>query len=768
MLRRLAICFLMTFVSTVSNGSSPVARAAAPDKPYSLDKRVPWTTSRVSGSPDPALEFRTVRVFAKVKLDNPTDAECLPDGKRWLICQQWGLIQAFANDPAVEKADPFLDIRYRNPRTGKLEEKHQIWSMTFHPRFAENGFFYVCYHDSTGKAPLCRISRFHVDPNHLGDPPHCDPATETVILEWPALEDHFGGCLKFGKDGCLYFSIGDGSPYGDHKESGQDISDLQASIHRIDVDRPDGDKRYSVPSDNPFVDFKGARPEIWAYGLRNVWKMSIDRETGELWAADVGQDLWESIFHIEKGGNYGWSVVEGTHPFRPERKVGPTPILKPVVEHEHSLFRSITGGFVYRGKAFPELVGQYVYADFDTGQIWAFKYEGGKPTRHRQLADTPLKIVGWGEEANGELLILDYTGQMHRLLRTPPVDPDHPPPPFPRKLSETGLFTSTAEARVAPGLIPYSINSPLWSDNAHKERFMAVPNNEKIEYRTTNGWQFPNQSVLVKTFSLDLEQGNPASRRRLETRILHLEHNHWRGYTYLWNDEQTDAALLEGRASLDRKYTIRDASVPGGVREQTWHFPSRAECTLCHTMPANFVLGLSTLQMNRDQDYGGKGDGGTVDNQIRTLEHLGLFKESVLEVERREAKDKPKPTPIDQLPKLPDPKDAAISLEARARSYLHANCAHCHMKWGGGNAVFWLPFEKSLSETETVNVLPQHGNLNIGDARLLVPGAPDRSLIWQRMTRLDAQRMPRVASSVVDEDAVKLIEAWIKQLPPGK
>jgi uncharacterized repeat protein (TIGR03806 family) len=312
-------------------------------------------------------------------------------------------------------------------------------------------------------------------------------------------------------------------------------------------------------------------------------------------------------------------------------------------------------------------------------------------------------------------------------------------------------------------LIPYSVNSPLWSDNAHKERFIAVPGLARIEYQPADSWKFPDGSVLMKTFSLDLERGNPASRRRLETRILHLEQNLWRGYTYLWNDEQTDAVLLSGRAGLDRKITIRDADAPGGVREQTWHFPSRAECTLCHTMPTGFVLGLSTLQMNRDQDYGG-----IVDNQLRALDHIGLFKEPVLAAHQRESHSAVRPASYADLPKLPDPHDAAVSLDARARSYLHANCAHCHRKWGGGNAVFWLPFDMKLAETATIDVLPQHGNLDIADARLLVPGAPEKSLILQRMERLDERRMPRVASSVVDDDAVKLIKAWIEQLAPAK
>ncbi len=753
----LAVVLLLIGIS--EHLTIPSAHAADNEKSFGIAKRIPWNSSHVVGTPDPPTPFRTERVFDKVKLDNPTDIQPTPDGKWWIVCQEWGVIRAFANEPNAERADVFLDLS-KKTKEPKPRDMHHLWSMTFHPKFAENGFLYACYHDDTPQPPTCKILRFHVDPNHLGNPPKCDPATEKVVIEWPAGEDHWGGCLKFGPDGFLYFSVGDGSGYGDHKSSGQDITDFQASIHRIDVDHPDGNKNYSVPKDNPFVNTPGAQPAVWAFGLRNVWKMSFDRTKGDLWGADVGQDLWESVFRITKGANYGWSVFEGTHPFRPERKLAPVPVTKPIVEHEHSESRSITGGFVYRGKQFPELEGYYIYGDYDTGIIWAFKFDGEKATDLHVLDDTPLRIVGFGEAIDGELLILDHTGQIHRLDRMPPIDPANPPPDFPRKLSQTGLFTSTEKNIAAPGLIPYAVNSPLWSDHAHKERFLAIPGDKQLDYRPNNAWQFPEQSVLVKTFSLDLEQGNPTSRKRLETRILHIEENHWRGYTYLWNDEQTDAVLLEDPKGRDHKFSIKDASVAGGVREQTWHFPSRAECTLCHTMPTGFVLGPSTLQMNRDFDYGG-----VVDNQIRALEHAGLFKEPVLESHNKQAKGPKKLDAFADLPKLPDPTNEKETLDARARSYLHANCAHCHMKWGGGNAYFWLPYAMALDDTKTIDVLPQHGNLNIADARVLVTGSPEKSLLWQRMGRRDERGMPRVASSVVDEDAVKLIEAWIQQLP---
>ena len=186
------------------------------------------------------------------------------------------------------------------------------------------------------------------------------------------------------------------------------------------------------------------------------------------------------MLRIEKGGNYGWSVQEGTHPFRPERKRGPTPILKPVIEHPHTEFRSVTGGYVYHGKRLPELAGAYIYGDFDTGRVWALRYDGKKVTEKKELAATRQRIVSFGEDQTGELYLLDFIGgQIHQLVqRRAAVDA----PVFPRKLSETGLFASTKDLKPAPGLIPYSVNAALWSDGAHKERFLAIPGNGKIGY----------------------------------------------------------------------------------------------------------------------------------------------------------------------------------------------------------------------------------------------------------------------------------------------
>ncbi len=724
-----------------------LAEKSAPKKPAGLTKRTPWTTSRIKGSPEPPPPYRLEVAFPKLKFYEPLELTAAPGTNRLFVAQRPGKVHSFVPDPRTEKADLLIDV------------KKVVYGLAFHPKFASNGYFYVTYIlDPMKDQPRgTRVSRFTA----RGNPLRADLSSEKVIIEWPS-GGHNGGCLRFGPDGYLYIGTGDGSGIADGLQTGQDLGDLLGSILRIDVDRPDPGKAYGIPKDNPFVKMKGARPEVYAYGLRQPWKFSFDRKKGDLWCGEVGQDLWEMVYRIEKGGNYGWSVMEGSHPFRPERKKGPTPILKPVVEHHHSDFRSLTGGYLYHGTRLSELTGMYIYGDYDTGRVWAFRHDGKSVSKHGELCKSSIRIVAFGEDSKGELFLVDWMGgQIHRLVKAPPATEKID---FPRKLSQTGLFTSTKELKPAPGLVPYSVNAQLFSDNASKERYLAIPGQGKIEVDTVEypqpspgaprGWRFPNGTVAVKTFFLEMEKGNPASRRRLETRILHFEKlagneevgdQYWRGYTYVWNDDQSDAELLDARG-LDRTYTIKDAKAPGGSRKQTWHFPSRAECTLCHTMPAKFVLGLNTHQLNRDHEYDG-----VKANQLETWERLGLF-------------TKPLPARADKLPRLADYDDPKHDIATRARAYLQANCAHCHIKWGGGNAEFQLLFTLKLKDMGIVNVRPAHGDFGLKEPKLLKPGKPEESLIYHRMTITGLGRMPHVASSVVDEQGVKLVRDWIRQL----
>jgi hypothetical protein len=244
-----------------------------------------------------------------------------------------------------------------------------------------------------------------------------------------------------------------------------------------------------------------------------------------------------------------------------------------------------------------------------------------------------------------------------------------------------------------------------------------------------------------------MEAGNAATRRRIETRLLTRQDGQWQGYTYLWNEEQSDAVLVEA-AGTDRVYEIKDVQAPGGSRKQSWRYPSRVECMVCHSRAANWVLGLTTLQMNKDHDYGK-----VVDNQLRTLEHIGLFK-AALPQRARESRG------------LVNPYDPSAELDARARSYLHANCAQCHVEAGGGNAAMELEFTTARNRMRVFDVPPLHHTYDIPDARLIAPGHPERSTLYVRVARRGAGQMPPLATSEVDQQAVQLLHDWIKQMPP--
>ncbi|MBA4064288.1 MAG: hypothetical protein C0501_11365 [Isosphaera sp.] len=739
----------LTAAAAVFFSPSSADPAAPERKPFGLEKRELWTTSKVKGSPEPPAPFQMVKSYPKLKFDEALELAPVPGRKAWVIAERAGKLHWFDADPA--KAEPKL----------LLDVKQTVYGVVLHPKFAENGYVYVSVMTAPDKPEGTRVSRYTVTDRAAMT---ADPKSETVVFTWPS-GGHNGGCLRFGPDGMLYISTGDGSGIADSLETGQNLGTVLGKILRIDVDKEDGEpggvsprRNYSIPKDNPFVGTSGARGEVWAYGIRQAWRVSFDAATGDLWAGEVGQDLWEMVYRVQKGGNYGWSVQEGAHPFRPERKKGPTPILKPVVEHNHAEFRSITGGFVYHGTKRPELKGAYLYGDYDTGKVWMLRYDAkaDRVTEHRELCDTTLRIVAFAQDAAGEVYALNFIdGGIYELAPTPPAAKGGPE--FPRKLSETGLFADVAAHTPARGLIPYSVNAELWSDGASKERFIAVPGEAKIEFETVTypqpapgsvpGWRFPDGTVFVKTFSLETE---PGKKRRLETRLLVVERvagteeygdQVWSGYTYVWNDEQTDAVLADAKG-VDREFTVKTAA---GERKQTWHFPSRAECTMCHTVTAKYTLGVNTAQMNRDHDYGG-----VVANQLATLEHIGLF-------------DKKLPKPPAELGKLADPRDPKADLDARARAYLHANCSHCHRKWGGGNAEFQLLSTLAVKDLG-VDAKPGQGTFDLKDPRILVPGDPARSMLYHRMTRVGLGRMPHIASNVVDEPAVTLIRDWIKAM----
>ena len=742
-MKRYAWLLLIGLVLTTA-GNAALAQQGNDDRPQAsnLAERTPWTNSQIHGSPEPPAPYETQRVFSKLEFLNPVELVTAPGSDRLFLAQVDGKIFSFPDRKDATQADLFGDLSSHG-----IKDFSRLYSLVFHPDFEKNRYVYVVYVLKADIEDGTKVSRFKVTED---DPPRLMPESETVMLTWVS-GGHNGSCLKFGPDGFLYIATGDASgPFPpDSLGAGQSLDDLLSSILRIDVDHAQGETPYSSPADNPFVDVEGARGEVWTYGHRNPWKMHFDPKTGALWVGDVGWEMWEMIYRIEKGANYGWSIVEATQSVNPEWKRGPTPIVPATIAHSHTEARSITGGTVYHGKRLPELQNTYIYGDYVTGKIWGAKLDGSSVGEPRELVDTPLQVICFGVDHDGELLIVDYQGTIHRLASNPAHGRNSD---FPKQLSGTGLFASVKDQLPAPGVYRYSINAEPWEDGAVALRFVAVPGKQAVEASNVNDFafgvlkgepRFPEDTVFVKTLALEVERGNPFSLRKLETQILHNDGQTWQPYTYIWNDEQTDATLA-GKQSSDRTFTVVDPSSAFGKRYQTWHFASRAECTLCHTTRAGSIHGFTAMQLNREHRYAAG-----VSNQLERLIDLGLLPAST------NRKTRP----------LASPNDPWTPIGERARAYLHVNCAHCHRRGGGGTASFDVTYNNSLEKTGLLDARPTQGTFGIYGAQVISAGAPTRSVLWYRMAKLGRGRMPHFGSTVVDKAGTALIHNWIGGMP---
>jgi uncharacterized repeat protein (TIGR03806 family) len=750
--------------------------------PGAIQKRIPMTTSKVIGSPDPPPPFQIARAFPKLSVSHPIGIHAIPGSDQLLVI-------ATSGDSGPTKLFYLKDDPNSDTLIEALKPADQTYGIAFHPKWKENGYIYLGGngpHAGPKDEKKTRVTRYTMQTKA---PYAIDPNSAVEIIAWLS-NGHNGGAVVFGHDGMLYITSGDGTSDSDTWESGQDMTRLLAKVLRIDVDHPEPGKQYAVPKDNPFVALKDARPETWALGLRNPWKMTIDRKTGHIWVGSNGQDLYEHAFLVQRGDNYGWSVTEGSYPFYPNRPVAPAKIVKPTVEHPHSEARSLTGGMVYYGAKYPELHGHYLYGDYSTGYIWAVKHDGQKIVSHKRIADTRLAVTAIDADTKGEILIADYQGKdkgaLYTLVPTPREDR---PNTFPRTLSASGLFKSVKGHVMEDSLIPYSVNAVLWSDGAQKERWLGIPGSHKLRITANRGWNLPDETVIVKSFWIETERGNPATRRWIETRFLTRQKGEWFGYSYAWNDEETEGTLVESEGR-DREYHIM---VNGRAEKFVWRYPSRTECMVCHSRAANWVLGLSEAQFNHEHVYGK-----SKENQLALLERLGFFEDSdwaaeakrklrdTLEKEGRtprqindyiaksaQAPGQRQPVRSYMLPKWPheykrlaDPHDKTADLEQRARAYLHSNCAQCHVEAGGGNAAMELAFHTPLDKMRIIDVKPLHDTFGIKDARIIAPGDPDRSVLLKRVSHRGKGHMPPLATRLVDEAAVAMLREWILQMKP--
>lgn len=776
---RRAAAWLVTFVCLAA---SPPGHAQAyglgsraPIGPY-LDDRFPAT------APDPGTGWSTAIAFPNLTFRDPTFLVPEPNSNRLCVGTLWGIVYRIVNDPETSARTVFLDVSDRT----QVSDSSGLLGLAFHPEFgapgsSNRGYVYVAYQYSPnpvyGYQPSWnRLSRFTVPDGAAA----ADPGSELVLIDQFDPEPwHNGGDLFFGDDGFLYLSAGDGGGANDSFGFSQKLDGgFFGGVLRIDVDMdparshpirrqprssspsmPSFSGNYTIPNDNPFLDPSGGTlEEFWAIGLRSPHRMTHDPIGRRIWVGDVGQTTVEEIDVIEKGRNYQW-------PYREASVQGPKPKPSPLIGVDQPPVFSypvgdgnncVIGGYVYRGREHAALLdGKYIFGDNGSGRIWALTYDAGAPTATLLCSMPPgtalTGLSSFGVDHDGELYLCQM-GPEGRILKLARSGASGPNPPA--LLSQTGAFTDVATLTPAPGLVPYDVNSPLWSDGAAKRRWIAVPNDgapygpeETIGFSRTGHWTFPAGTVFVKHFELPVDDTDPTIVRRLETRFLVRDADGGAyGITYKWRADGSDADLLPG--SLNEEVAIRTAG--GGSRTQTWSYPSPQSCLSCHTPGARHVLGASTRQLNGEFTYPSSG---VTDNQLRTLNRLGLLRPALNESD------------IPGLDRLVPVDDPVASLELRVRSYLDANCAHCHRP-GGARAFFDARFDTPLAQQQIIDG-PVANALGIEDAHVVTPASVERSVMHRRIETNEGIRMPPLARNVVDLAAVETLEEWIRSLRPS-
>ena len=687
------------------------------DREVGLSAR-PSNTSCVAPEPPPASSYalRVEPAFSALETSQPI--QLLQRDGRFYIVERPGRVLTFTSVDG-SGATVLLDISERVSTSGE----GGLLAMALHPDFASNGELFLSYTTDAGGF-RSRISRFRA--SSAADVP---ADSEEILLELAQpYTNHNGGWIGFdptSSSGELYIGFGDGGSGGDPLGSGQDTTTLLGAVLRIDVD---GGEPYGIPTDNPFAAggrFPGEGAlEIYAWGVRNPWRMSFDRATGELWAGDVGQNIVEEIDLIESGGNYGWNVREGDRCY--EAASCAEDFVEPAAVYLRDDGASVTGGFVYRGAAIPALAGVYLYADFSSGRLFGLvpDPESGDPV-HTRLLETGLNPAGFGAYESGELSLLDLGAGIYRLA----TDSDPSPSTFPNQLSETGCMDASDPSLPGPGLIPFAPQATLWSDGATKERWLALPEGAQITVDDEGDFVFPIGTVLIKQFRL--------AGRLLETR-LYLRHpsGTWGGYTYVWDETGTDATLELAGTRIE-------------LGDSAWLVPSQAQCQQCHSAAAGRSLGLELAQLNGDFVYPEDADGlRPRANQLRTLVAMGAL----------ELADDPA-----ELDALPLYDDESAPIEARARGYLHINCSGCHRPSGPGRGGLDLRYFASPADLGCDRV-PQLGAFGVDEARVFAPGDAARSIASVRMHALDSGRMPPVGSEALDVEGSALVDAWIDAL----
>lgn len=726
--------------------------------------------------PSSSRPWRLENAFSNdLVFENPMGFVPVPNDETLYVIGKNGMVWLLDDGFDEDTKTVALDITANT----KTISENGLQSIALHPEFGDptspnRGYLYLIYttHLGSNRPPSTsfsgrwRLSRFTVtDPSvNLT----IEASSELVLVEQFINGIHHGGALFFGpQDGFLYFSLGDSS---DLTNTQQIDRGLYSGIFRVDVDmdplrshpipkQPNygTTAHYFIPNDNPFVGEPGALEEFFALGLRNPYRVTADPQTGEIYCGDVGGNLAEEINLIVPGGNYQWPYKEGGS--ITNRIPIPDPIIGsdqgPLISFGRTVSTAMIGGFVYRGAAYQEdLEGKYLFADYVTGIISTLEDPGSGDLTVASLAEAPLPpptnpregavIVGFSQDHSGEVYVhqLDSAGKIYRLVKN-----EGSGPVFPQLLSETGAFLDTANLTPSPVMVPYEVNSPLWSDRSLKKRWAILPNDgppyipavEQAVWSEKYEWFFPSGSVFVKHFELPIDETNPSVTRRLETRFLVMDGSGGAyGITYRWREDQSDAELVD----FDGFEEEIEVTTSTGVRRQTWSYPSTNQCMQCHTSGSRYVLGANTRQLNGETIYPGSV---TPENQLEAWSLAGLINAQSAGT-------------IASSPSLSD-LDDPVSLEEKVRSYLDANCAHCHQP-EGVRALFDARYDTPLVAQGLVNGKTAEPSSN----KILRPGDPAGSLLFQRLSTLGPGQMPPLAKNQLHDRAIQELQSYLQNL----
>lgn len=589
---------------------------------------------------------------------------------------------------------------------------------------ARDGALFVRLAHSDG-TPAIAVNRYPVSEAGLDT-----DARLRVLRVVHAAEARAGEGLAFDADGHLLVPLGD-LAQGDAEGPARDRTERAGSLLRLDVSELTVDYGYAIAADNPWADEGGAAAEAWAVGLRDPAGCALDPSTLEPWCADRGV-LEDEASTVTTAADLGWPVADGRSCRLPSGDCSALGLTFPRVAYprDTGTCGAVAGGVARGGD--PLLDGAYVFGDRCSGRLWAARIGlGGAADVRAIVAELSTPPRAFATAGDGRLWMVDAAGNLGPLSAEPN------PQPFPTQLADSGCFEDPAALLGAPDVLPFTINSPLWSDGAQKRRAIVLPVGATAGVDEDGGLVFPEGTALLKTFAVAPDDAEPDDVRPIETRVMIRRRFGWEFHSYRWADDGLDATLL------DQREPIEIPVVRGGeATTLPYTFPSREGCTFCHGAAPSAPLGTRLDQLARAMDYGT----GPVD-QLEALESIGVFDE-----------------PLPAAAAMADPADPDASLHDRSRAYLHANCGHCHRPggWTPPDLTMDLRWATPLSDTALCDPVQYGFPIFDADYRV-VPGDPEASLVWQRLSHRGDGQMPPTGTAWVDPTA-EVIAEWITQL----